>query len=265
MSETKENNEGQREKVKEMYQLIEMKMGRCNRYRKRSGDEKRIVKQTSDIKRMTEELKNNRWLQNLYWDKQKNYLKFIQEDLELSGAQVINFQRFIKPERFDLYCFVCGAKTSLLFSTYEEYKTSEEFNDNKEPICWIKGKFFDSRCPDCQKRSHKVTEEHIKKLLKLETEKQREERINWLKELGRKDYPSYLYTYHWKIIVKQAKNESVGPKQVYCDRCGRRFNPSWLEYHHTTYEYLGEEEYYLDSIKIICIDCHKTIHMNERI
>lgn len=82
------------------------------------------------------------------------------------------------------------------------------------------------------------------------------ERDRRLRALGYEDYSDYLRSPQWGA-VKRRYRESLLPQE-----CGLCRSDGPLEFHHKTYERVGEEE--LRDIVPLCHGCHSMVHDLER-
>ena len=230
--------DGEKRKIMDLYNM-----------RKIAVDDRKIIR----------EMRENKFLQELYWEKQREFLLFVRKDLSVSPRRIIEFvTKYISSATYQMPCFFCGNRDTLIFefSNYDQLREAELFYTYKEYQCEVQGKKFDFRCSACRRKNLDILE-YYERELESETEKQKKERVQFLKELVNKDYLSYLKTTHWSLV------RSLIPL-IQCDFCGkRRREVKRLELHHKSYEHLGEEENFLADLQALCSECHAERHGKE--
>jgi hypothetical protein len=83
---------------------------------------------------------------------------------------------------------------------------------------------------------------HCFEYLKETINKKTEDRLKYL------PYDQFLNTLYWKIISRY-KRRLMGV----CDECGTKYH---LQTHHLDYTFRGIEYRYLDSMRVLCRNCH---------
>ena len=214
-----------------------------------------LLKNATNKEKIIEKIRKDNFLQKLYWDDESGFFSFLKKELSVSPRELTDFVvRYITPITGYIPCIFCGKREENLFEffNHDQYRQVESFYNSGEYYCIIQGKEYDFRCPACKRRRIDFLEEH-EKYLESETEEERSNRIQFLRDLSYKDYSSYRNTTHWKLV------RSLKPQDI-CEKCGRRKRDKRLDLHHKTYEHLGEEENYLKDLEVFCSSCHAEVH-----
>lgn len=78
-------------------------------------------------------------------------------------------------------------------------------------------------------------------------------RVEWNPQLAKLPYQEFLKTKYWSYIrqIKRLETENT------CQHCGSH---NFLQVHHTTYQYRGNEHLHLGCLKVLCETCHRKEH-----
>jgi 5-methylcytosine-specific restriction endonuclease McrA len=70
-------------------------------------------------------------------------------------------------------------------------------------------------------------------------------------------YHEYLKSEDWAWVKEQCRKRDKG-----CQKCGKTYHPGLsFDVHHKHYRYVGQGDLYeLESVVLLCRDCHRRIH-----
>lgn len=80
----------------------------------------------------------------------------------------------------------------------------------------------------------------------------------YVKKLRSLPYKIYLKTYHWRERIRTLAFVIYGKQCVVCN------SSSDLHVHHKDYLHRGEEEFYMESVTVLCEKCHKKFHGEDK-